>query len=304
MVFVAGPRVIERAKLARLDNTFSQIRTICVGYSTTHYDSYPPAYGFRFRDGYDEMGNPIFNLKPYMAWLDRFHDMDLYDEFAPDSHDTDRDNVLSRLEFSPVGTKSGSDTYTFPTNGPYMIGGVTLPDEVSKQLAEQRPLAYIPVNRKQARKVSEYYYKVAAQSGRERQGNYAECWRPNESLPGGNPLQDPVVTDQDGNYVIPPRWDDFVLISVGPGGSTCGLLTPTTGFLADIAAAVTEGAGYDYYHILALRTYFLATRDLNDNGFPDFDFRARTRKYEQDLADLTLPDGSRLGGPMIYLPKS
>jgi len=67
-------------------------------------------------------------------------------------------------------------------------------------------------------------------------------------------------------------YDAYVLISVGPGGSTAGVVPEPLG---------TEPPR-NVYHILALRTYFLATRDLNDNGQLDFHFESR-RKGEAGL---------------------
>src|SRR5690606_2178628 len=77
------------------------------------------------------------------------------------------------------------------------------------------------------------------------------------------------------NMIFPPsKLDTYVLISLGPSGSTFGVVPdPPSG-------------NYDpqfTYYVAALRAYYLATRDLNDNGQLDFDFRARTQQGEGEL---------------------
>ena len=321
MIFVAGPRVIERARIASWLNNCNQIRTACVGYLTHNRDSYPPAYGYRKWKA--PAGGTIqqrFHLEPYVAKINWFRNFDIYDRFAQDSHDTDRDNRLSLLEFSPWGHKIAPDTYEFLETDRY-IDAVDPPDyaalspdlqaEVDNQMEQQRPIVYIPINRKQFAKVALYYYKVAHVPGRELEGWYAECWRPDEVLDGGNPLAAREVTDASGRYVVPARYDDFVLISPGPAGSTSGLLTPPGTFLDDLASVPQD----DWYNILALRTYFLATRDIDGpdmegDGLLDFDFRNRTRKKQGDpnryaFPDLQLnrlPDMTNMAGPLIYQP--
>ena len=107
----------------------------------------------------------------------------------------------------------------------------------------------------------------------------------------------------------PPNYDAFVLISVGPGGSTAGVVPEPLG---------TEPPEY-VYHILALRTFFLATRDLNDNGQLDFHFEARrkgeaaleypititTRDGETKTVNVTnrlpKPDEANSWGPYIFV---
>ena len=208
-----------------------------------------------------------------------------------DSHDTDRDGVLSLLEFSPMGAETAPNRYEFPTE---VYRGSNLPGEVNRQMSTQRPIAYLPVNRKQFEKVELYYYRVSQISGREQDGWYAQCWLPDESLPDGNPL---------AQLSFPAtKYDDFVLVSVGPGASTSGVLTPPPGFIDDLTSSGIPEE--DWYHIFALRAFYLANRDLNNNGQPDFDFRGRSRKQETGLPMTQLPDGTNLYGPLIYQPKS
>jgi len=59
MVFVAGPRILERVKIASWSNTCNQIRTSCVGYFTKYKDTYPPGYGYKVLA--DQCRDLIFN---------------------------------------------------------------------------------------------------------------------------------------------------------------------------------------------------------------------------------------------------
>jgi len=94
----------------------------------------------------------------------------------------------------------------------------------------------------------------------------------------------------------PPKYDAFVLISIGPKEGTFGILP-------------SDESGTDMYHKLALRAYYLATRDINNggegNGVLDFDFRARTKQDESKILEDEalglglLPNGQPLEGPLI-----
>jgi len=103
-----------------------------------------------------------FHLTPYLARLDFFGKTDVYDTFSQGG-DTDKDGLISLLEFSPVGVKDRFDPtkYIFPkvlyrmTNlnvavdpDPTIAQGRTMGDEVNDQLAAKpRPMIYIPVLR-------------------------------------------------------------------------------------------------------------------------------------------------------------
>ncbi len=279
MVFTVGPRMIEKSKVASLMNTCNQIRTACVAYATkSKTGTFPPMYGYKI------LGSSGYSLAPYVSYIKMFKNMGIYDPFSQDTHDTDADSRIGFLEFSPIGDKSGPDTYTFPTD---LYTGSNLAAEVTKQLSEQRPLVYIPVNSEQAKLVATYYDKMAQDPSRAEDAWYATRWLPAEAMAGGNPL---------AKLRFPPtKYDDFVLISVGPNGNTGGILTPPQSFLDDIAALPPDQQT-NIYHILALRAFFLATRDRDGNQKPDFDYRVRKRGSD----NATLPDGSMKYGPIIY----
>ena len=289
--------------LAKLKSVQTSIRTEATTYLTSSKrDTYPPRYGYKqwkalenAADPNNPQPNELYFLKPYLAQLKRARTFDLYDNFGRDTHDTDKDGEISLLEFSPFGSQNGPFDITYPDT---LYDGASLGGEVATQLDEQRPLVYIPVDSKQAKKVAQYFYLVA-ESGDIEGGFYARRWRPTETFSSrSNPIA--------GLKFPPPRYDDFVLISMGPYENAGGLLAEDPDFMADLAG-ISDGG--DVYHILALRAYFLATRDVNDNGLADFDFLARTKNKEGDPASYPeyeannlnlLPDGSNGAGPVIY----
>jgi hypothetical protein len=180
----------------------------------------------------------------------------------------------------------------------------------------QRPYVYIPVDSAQAQKAREYWQvRVAGIPGRELEAGNALHWKPDEVFPASvvpaGKVNNPIAS-LTGRFP-PSKYDDFVLITPGPSGSTGGILTAPPSFMNDIAALNLM----DQYHILALRAFFLATRDMDNraeepgpnmsgNGKFDFDYRNRTRGTDgkaasYKVADLyKLPDGTAGGGAGIY----
>lgn len=303
MVFIAGPRMIEKAKITTFANNCNQIRIACVGYYPNNNDSYPPGYGFKAfikpenrTDNDDELpDHKKFHLTPYTIKIGYFRNFDIYDNFSQDTYDTDRDGQLSLLEFMPVGTKTGLDTYKFPEE---VYTGSNLNADVRAALNEQAPYAYIPINSKQYKKIADYYYNLGV--GGDRSAWYMERWDPENNFFSSN------------NPYAPQRYDDYVIISVGPWGSTGGILTPPESFMNDLQSKVHPDC---WYHVLAIRAYWLATRDIegpnfDGNGEPDFDFRSRTHGDSGDPGSYNgenlnfLPDGSNGPGPLIYKPKA
>lgn len=102
--------------------------------------------------------------------------------------------------------------------------------------------------------------------------------------------------------LLAPRYDAFVLISVGPYQNTAGIVEAPneSAFIASLPDQNFR------YQAAALRTYYLATRDINKNGLLDFDFRARTRQGEAKPESYSnpdlrlLPDGTNGPGPIIF----
>lgn len=289
ITFTALPRVRETAKLRRLDSIFNGIRTACATYATKEgAGGYPAAYGFlgNAARGVDpvDLNDDYYFTKPYGSLINLNKASDIYDNFS-ESGDSNRDNVLSLLEFSPIGQTSVSNNIT--TYQKVLYRGNNVIDEVDEQLnkADERPVAYVPVNLAQFKKAKQFWIDEARDP-------IASTWDVNSPL-----LQ---------NMTFPPaKYDAYVLISVGPGGSTAGVL-----------ADPPQGAPDAYaYHIAALRTYFLATRDLNQNGVLDLGFAQQEQErpltytikpstgapYEVTnlLPNSVAPAGN---GPVIFTP--
>lgn len=263
LTMTIGPRMIERAKMRRLESAMRQVSISLAAYYTDH-STYPPAYGyvaFEHRGNLNAPSDPAadpgyYNLVPYMVRL-RYHgNIEMYDEFSL-SYDTDNDNRLSLLEFSPHGRRNPAGTYDFDWTLPRYIGQVTpvLGEEITLQMnADRRPFIYVPVNKQQFSRAQRYWLNHGAE--------YAQRWNP----------ADPDFPQ----LTFPPNsYDAFVLIGMGPGAHTFGLLPDPLGVAPESANNYR-----DLYHITGLRAYFLATRDLNANGVLDFDFRTRTQQGE------------------------
>ena len=279
MVAAVLPRALERAKITKATSTMKQIHTALIEYLTDH-TSFPPAYGYVNELGVSvppeqlvtQFGAAAFVYLPYMARLKFHQNFDLYDNFA-DSGDTDRDGDISFLEFSPIGQKSGASRYTFSTE---IYTGANLPAEVAQQDNAQRPFLYVPVNKQQAQRYAEFLYGINPTDP-----------RPRPSDPPG-----PLATMA---FPPPGGYNAAVLMSVGPSGNTRGLVYESlpAGFPANRASYT--------YHVLGLMTYFMATRDADDNGILDFDFLGRTRRGEADSPANDLPDpvAPKDAGPLI-----
>jgi prepilin-type N-terminal cleavage/methylation domain-containing protein len=307
MILTGVSGAIERAKLANLLNSFNQLRTSLINYTVDHA-SYPPGYGYvdksafvqRLGAGQITAAQRIY--RPYMSYFSpsKFREFGLYDsEFAIVGSDTDEDQFLSPLEFSPAGIRVGPNSYSFRYNGQAptiytgenaVQNGTYLENEVYLQLFEEesRPFIYIPIYKRDLKKYSDFLY------GRD---NFDP--RPRQNDPP-SPLSTVI------NYP-PPTYDAAVLISVGPSGSTFGIL-PNDLMPADATNPATDPY---YYHKIALMAYFMATRDADDNQSLDFDFLARTRNAESknpnnylpadDPADYPPGRAPTRAGPRIYV---
>ncbi len=287
LTLTVGPRMIERAKMTKLDSAFRSVEKALIAYSID-FQTLPPAYGYvgfeqeKDLDGPADQSEEVnyYNLMSYMTRM-RYHGVeDMYDLFSM-SYDTDNDSELDYLEFSPVGDKQPDGTYVLDKTLPRYTNPASPPavfmTEIDRQLsAEKRPFIYIPVNKTQFSQVQKYWINKNDQ--------YAETW--DET--------DPILS----RLTFPPKkYDAFVLISVGPSANTFGLLDSMDW------PAQTANNGRNYYHILGLRAYFLATRDWDANGELDFDFIARTRRGEGgELPPTTALRGG--AGPVIFVGQS
>jgi prepilin-type N-terminal cleavage/methylation domain-containing protein len=261
MLAVGYPKAMEMARLSDVETDFNALRNSLSVYAADH-GSYPPRYGYY--TGYkDATGTDLFFLTPYLAKIGEFRNMGLYDRFSF-TDDANQDGVVDRLEYTPEGIQTGPDNYLFPEDPahpdyvPPYIGIPPLPPS-----NEQAPFIYVPVNRRQADQYAQWFFKKWKATG-----NVKYMYAIDDGAgPGNNPIEDYGMT------FPPPQYDDYVLISVGPAGITSN--APAVNPLVQ-------------YHVDALRAYFLATRDANDNGELDFDYRARKQgegtraAYDQD----------------------
>ncbi|MDQ1257149.1 MAG: hypothetical protein QG656_1751 [Candidatus Hydrogenedentes bacterium] len=286
MIVMGMARLMESTKVARCATTMNQLRNSMVSYYADNRECFPPAYGFLIKPAPPFGSDPIdeslhgeyFFLKPYMAYLKAHRKFELYDEFSV-SHDTNSDGHIQFMEYSPIGTKTGVDSYVFnpPRVCPYHAPSV-------EEANEQRPFVYMPVNLAQAKQVIEYYTNIIA-GGNILQGTTATIWDTSQTAS----VKTPVL-----NFP-PSRYDAFVLVSVGPNGDAGGVvpgLVPGYGLTCD---------DEEVFNVSALRGYYLATRDLNENGAPDFDFRGRVRGAAED-ADPASYEAKDLPGWCCLLP--
>lgn len=275
IVIVAAPRVLEKAKVTRQEANFRSLQTALSTYMADH-NSFPPAYGYPRFEPVDFNGNGIaggatepsaesFHIQFYMDYLPFGRDPNLNDEFAND-YDMNQNGRIEFFEHVPplleniIQVPGLEDYDIFTTDNQIPIG--------------QRPVAYVAVNSKDA----EIFAKYCERTNRP----MADAWDPSD----GGLQRIRFRTTQ---------YDRFALVAVGPGGNEGGILTPPQTVLDNYIA----NTGQNIYYALALRAYYLATRDLNNNNVKDFDFASRTQQNE-GTAFPELPDGSRGLGPMLY----
>lgn len=274
LVSVALPRALERAKIADVETDFNAIRTALTQYYTEN-ESYPPAYGFRTWPPNPPAVNPppTHHTQTYMAYIGLFGALDFHDRFTQ-NYDANNNNTIDLMEYVPYN--GGADTFEPVGTLPVYTGGLGV---VGRFNREPRPYIYAPYYSKQMDRLKRV---IAAAGGQVWDGN---AWNTDFDSELGYP---------------PPRYDGFVLISAGPEENTHGVASPP-----NLAAFANPVPTY-IYNILALRAAYLGSRDVNENGRLDFDFRARSREGEADPATYSnglyrlLPDGTAAGGPLLY----
>ncbi len=322
-IAIALPGAIERAKIARLENTFLQLRNALTEYFVDH-DSYPPAYGYLDRTAKIQLvrsiGENNFNglteaqindiqtssrseqaplfggeapesplrlvhTTPWLHYINQYNNRDVYDNFST-GYDVDQTDTISRLEFSPIvppADPGASQIFNFPRQL-YTLDN--LEEQVQAQLNanERRPLIYIPVNKRQARKVASRFYELAEIEG-------------GDARPRAGQFNDVLANME----FPPPRYDAYVIISVGPAEHTGGI--PLRDGLPGVNLNNYEEVYY--YHVLGMLTYFMATRDGENQGRGDgeldFDYRGRVRGTQSGPDFYKLPDGSNRPGPIIFV---
>ncbi len=317
----ALPRAIEQARLADTRNDLNQIRTALASYYADH-GSFPLAYGFRtwasweaqvtgdasVPDPLDPNDRRMVNREPYMAAIGQYGAIDLYDRFS-DQLDSDNDELISRLEYSPrLDLNSGQSFNDLP------FFNTVAPFDPGLMEDNERPYVYAPVNRGTFRRLSNMIKKYPNFTLQRTDGG--------SNWVGWDGSVWPTPADPSELFpLVSAQYDAYVLLSVGPQGDTAGVVSPIGPGQseADFANSLLA-RGYtplDIYQALSYRTYYLATRDANNNQQLDFDFNARAKQgegsalaetfrgtvgsaEEQAVAGYMLPSGSLAGGPMIY----
>jgi prepilin-type N-terminal cleavage/methylation domain-containing protein len=278
------PRVLEKGKLTRTESDFNQVRTALAQYQTEH-GSLPPAYGYRLQQvpaGAVPL-DQIFFLESWTVRAGIFQNYGLYDENWAENYDRNGNQQIDIMEFDPIGQENpATRRWAFDTTAIY--NGANLPAEVQMQRNSIPPFAYYPVNLEQAQMYGEMCEAMGLPNGL----TQAELdnWNSNQYLQQLLP------------QMPPPYYDDYVLISPGPGGplSMGGIIPATANTLSDPYRPEGQVNGDDSYYINALNIFYLATRDADNNGKLDFDFRSRSREGERGV----LPDGTNGYGPLIF----
>ena len=304
-----GPHSVSDAQ-----NTMNQVRLALEGYYVEN-GSYPPIYGYLDTVALMELSeedrakilNPgeidtHFNSSPsckpdvagncysdryfvgrhYMDFLGEFGNTDLYDYFGLDYNDTDFDGYISRLEYVPDGGVDSSIV------------------EYSTEMVDgQRPFVYIPVNMRQ--------FSIAARE-------WILNWKRDDNRsrlgprPGDSFARNPAL---EAMHFPPPRYDAYVLISLGPDRNTRGLLYDLVGMETALQA---ENYRSNYlFHVAAIASFFMATRDLNiidvESGQVDrddeldFEFDGRRSGGQDQFESNQYPDveGPGILGPLIVV---
>ncbi|MEX2015840.1 MAG: type II secretion system protein [Candidatus Hydrogenedentales bacterium] len=292
------PAALQRAKIANLQGTFKAFQNSLAAYYADH-GTYPPSYGYIDKSLFGQGADPnalisdpnlipnFFITRPYMAYLNQPTNQDLYDNFS-DTADTNMDGDINLAEYYPVPQVSVGGTVTYQPCVYTLSPGCDQRSEIGNEA--QRPLLYFPVNKRQVQIAKDRWLQMA---GNPQQPINVVPW---DLGPQAFSIFAAQADGSPAPISFPPnQYDAYVLISVGPNVNTFGILPED----ADIPNTVP--AAYRY-HVMALMAYFMATRDIDNNGALDFDFLARTRGGEGEPQYNNLPDprNSRGAGPVIF----
>lgn len=257
--FIVGgvSRAREKAKIADANNTMRQIETMIVEYYTTH-NTYPPAYGFLSKEAFKlskdaRRGDEDLPGKAYVLDIEDTVNNDGY--FVTESY-LYQLGLQNNLEYYDPFALDSTDTdydgtigrleYN-PTDGinDFVSDYSTTPESI------QRPFIYIPINQRQFRRVKEIWDDPA-------QGN------------GFPDFDNPKLRDLE---FPPASYDSFIIASAGVVANTQGLIYDVGTGNGKLDETFYE-PNYAY-HIAAMATYYILTRDFDNDLIPDFDFDGR-----------------------------
>jgi prepilin-type N-terminal cleavage/methylation domain-containing protein len=300
MTAVAVPKYLEKAQITKAKTNIENVAKALAAKSAESGNTtgYPVAYGFVLPESREVapatlLGDPkaYYQLRPYTVEIGLHQDLNVYElpRWMLSAYDSDNNGELGLLEYSPIGEKdSATNTYAFSLkmyagpNGEFTgTDASNNPDIVSLSERDlqtkdgiQRPFVYVPFNKRQLSAIRRYWTN---------QGDEFAT------------TVDATDPDLQGRlFFPPPNYDGFVLVGNGPSGTNGGVV-------ADPPANNVDPAYV--YHMAALRTAFLATRDWDRDGAGpgqpdgklDFDFEARGDAQEVNM----LPDGTNGTGAFI-----
>jgi prepilin-type N-terminal cleavage/methylation domain-containing protein len=258
---------MRKAKVSAAEHDLKNISTALSDYAIDN-GTLPPRPGCAMRD--IQPNNPTF-WTPYLARLEMIgKDVQgqFYDRFS-ESEDLNRDDIVGG-PFRNGGEAAAEDQ---PTR--VIIDPITKAERFDPPNGRvdpgQVPYQYFPVNSTNLAKFRQLLSEVK------------------RSNPGVEPDKRAYTLDElrKAGLTFPEQsYDKFVLFSLGPQGSDQGIIPRNA----------------DNPHDLRLRAYYRATRDLNDTGTYDFDYRARSKKQEIDPEtglQYELPDGTYGYGVII-----
>lgn len=245
-------RAYEAARIRAVKESMDQLSTLFVPYLGDN-KTYPPAYGYLTKEVFDDRAqatasiiDPLhtdstepgyinyFVREYYLAALGVPNQKEYYDETFSSKADSDRDEVMGLLEYYPKNED--------------MVDTVLNSDPSLLSIDGARPFIYIPVNLRQFNNVKAFWDN--------KDGDY-----PNDTNPYDPTENNPRLQE----LTFPPAsYDAYILVSVG-------LTENTQGLIYDYADLDTTYYNDNYkYHIAAMATYYMLTRDMDGNGEYDF----------------------------------
>lgn len=301
-------QAIHRARMTEMYNRMGNVEDLLYIYYTEH-GTFPPGYGYVHPDirdtvvdcgldgdptndtiprenpdnclnetevdpvDGDDIANNHFFLGSYMALLEQANNQDLYDPWSA-SYDTDGDSTITYLEYLPPRDENPDDADILYEDG--TLGPHTHDPELNQlSAAEHRPFIYIPVNRRQADRVARWYLdniiphtqfpnEADNPAPPDPDTHVNEILQDHLATPGEPPL------GQVYAEFPPAKYDAFILMSVGPNGTTAGLVRELTNMVDLNNYPVTYR-----YHVLGHLLFYLLTRDADENGKLDYTYDGR-----------------------------
>lgn len=245
-----------------------------------------------------------FVRESYLAALGVAGQVDYYDNFGFISSDVDQSGYSSSLEYYPsyeyLYSYQSEEDRTIPLEDDYLGQYLEFrpPDLDSDETIIQgkRPFIYIPVNLRQFQKAKASWDDNGIDDP------------PDDDDQDGD--GDPTIFNEKlAEMTFPPAsYDAFILVSAGLTSSTQGLVYDVSDFDFDDDLDPTDGEyNINYqFHIAAMASFYMLTRDYNFDDLYDFEHKSMTSgaNKSEDTGNLYVFPGAGTGsgayGP-IYL---